>query len=159
MNWILGRVGKVLGMLVLLSGGTVTSGLLVGIVLSHASGGLLGLFGALLVMFGLGPMALGGWILQSSLKAERQALRERFHQVLLTNHGRVSVLSFAAATRLEPKLARRHLDTWAKEYDATFDVDDRGEIYYVFATEQLALPPGINWQAIGQTVKQWLQTV
>jgi hypothetical protein len=163
MNRIWSQVGKVLGSLFLLAGGTVTTGFMVGIVLSHASGGLLGLFAALMVMFGLGPIVLGGWILQSSFQAERQALRERFYQMLLANQGRLSVLDFATSARLEPTIARRHLDGWAKECCATFEVNERGDIYYVFAMEQFALPSSTNGQAIKQaikqTIRQWLQAV
>lgn len=159
MNWIWSKVGKVLGGLFLLGGGTVSAGFLAGIVIGHASGGVLTLLTILMVMFGLAPAAIGGWLLHTSLQAGHQALRERFFQLLQSNQGRLSLLDFATAARLEPAIARQHLDSWAKEFSATFEVSEAGEVYYVFATEPLSLPESPTLQVLGQTIRRLLQSI
>ncbi|WP_190343939.1 hypothetical protein [Leptolyngbya sp. FACHB-36] len=133
MNWIWSKVGKVFGSLFLVGGGTVSTGLLLGIEASHAAGGVLVLLSMLLVFLGLAPTSMGAWLLYTSIKADRQVMRDRFFQLLQTQRGRLSVLDFAAATRLEPAIARHHLDAWAKEFSANFEVTEDGDIYYVFA--------------------------
>jgi hypothetical protein len=93
-----------------------------------------------------------------SFRAEQQAIRDRFFQLLLTNKGRLSVLDFAAASRLEPAIARRYLDGWAKEFDANFEVSDSGDIYYIFTTEPLTLPESTSIQMFGQTIRHWIHS-
>ncbi len=158
MSRIWSKLGKVAGALFLYGGGTVSLALLVGIVAGHAAGGVLTFLTIALVLFGLAPASLGGWLLHASSRLEKQAMRERFFQLLQVSQGRVSVLEFAAATRLEPAIARRHLDDWAKEFSATFDVSEEGHIYYLFAIEQLALPETTNLNLLGQAIRQWLQS-
>ncbi len=157
MNRIWGKVGRVLGALFLFEGGTVTVGLLVGILASHAVGAWLAFWWSLIVFFGLVPALLGGWVLYTSIQAEKRALREQFFQLLSLNRGRLSVMDFVLATRLEPAIARRHLDGWAKEFDADFEVTERGDIYYLFNTKPLALPES-NLQILTQAIRQWLKS-
>ena len=147
-----GNVGKVLGSLFLLGGGTVSIGFLTGIFTGQASGGMLVLLSVLLVIFGLAPAALGGILLYSGTWATRRSIRERFYQLLRLNRGRVALLDFAAATRLEPAIARRHLDAWAKECSACFEVSDSGDIYYVFANPPASLS-GRSLDPMAQTVQ------
>ena len=153
------KVGKVLGGLFLLGGGTVSIGLLAGIVTSQASGGMLVLLSVLLVIFGLAPTALGGVLLYTGSWAARRALRERFYHLLQLHRGRIALVDFAAATRLEPAIARRHLDTWAKECSASFEVSDRGDIYYVFATQPTSLPGSQGLEMAAQSLQRWFQTL
>ena len=157
MNWVWSKVGKALGVLSLFGGGTVSIGLVVGILASQASGVWLAVLGMLLVFFGVAPLLLGGWLLHSSIQAEQRAIREQFFRLLYAYQGRLSVLDFAAATRLEPAAARRYLDGWAREFAAEFEVNERGEIYYLFAQELLPLPEG-SFQPLTQALKQWLQS-
>lgn len=131
-----------MGSLFLYGGGTVSAGVLVGMGTTHASGFALTMLSILLVFFGLAPASLGSWLLYASSKVERQVLRDRFFQLLRTNQGKVSLLDFAAATQLEPASARRHLDRWAKECLAAFEVSEAGDIYYVFGSEPGSLKPG-----------------
>ncbi len=159
MNRIWSKLSKVVGTLFLYGGGTTAIALLTGIVTSHATGGILTVLSIALVFFGLAPAFLGGCLLSASYKLERQAIRARFFQLLQVNQGRLSILDFAAATRLEPSIARRHLDSWAKEFAATFEVNEGGDIYYVFATEPLLLPEATNVILWKQMVRQWLQSV
>lgn len=134
------KIGKLFGGLLLLQGGTVSLGLVGTILATHATGGWLAFPLILLVFFGITPAVLGGWLLHNSSKAARQVLRDRFFQVLQTQRGRLSVREFAAAARLEPAIARQHLDLWARELVADFEVSDNGEVYYIFAASHRALP-------------------
>lgn len=154
MNRIWSLVGKILGSLFLLSGGTVSTGILVGILTSHATGGILALLSMLGIFFGLAPALLGSWLLYTGFKAERQAIREQFFHLLRANKGRLSLLDFASATRLEPAIARLHLDGWAKEFSADFEVDEMGEIYYVFAAEMTPLPDNRGLQVLGTWIRR-----
>ena len=158
MSRIWSRISKVVGALFLYGGGTMSIALLTAIIISHATGGILTALAIVLIFFGLAPALLGGWLLHASSRLERQAMRERFFQLLQTSQGRVSVLDFAATARLEPTLARQHLDDWAKEFSATFEVSDEGNIYYIFTKEPLSLPAMTNMGAIGQVIRQWLQS-
>ena len=152
-NQVWGKVGKILGGLLLAGGGTVSLGILVGIVALQPSGLLFAFLLLPLVFFGLAPAALGGVLLYTSFKADHYAIRDRFFQLLHTNQGRLSLLDFAAATRLEPAIARRYLDGWAKEFFATFEVTDDGDIEYIFTNRPISLPES-PWQAVGQSVKE-----
>jgi hypothetical protein len=136
---IWGKVGKLFGGLLLAGGGTVSLGILLGVLLGHPVGVLLTVLLTLLVIFGLVPIALGGVMIYSSFKADAHALRDRFFSQLQANQGKLSVLGFASATRMEPAIARRHLDVWAREFHANFEVTDEGDIFYVFPIP--ALPP------------------
>ena len=153
-----GKVGKVLGGLLLVSGGTVSLGILVGIVMIHPGSILLTFLLTLLVFFGLAPASLGGVMLYTSFKAEQHAIRDRFFQLLQVNQGRLSLLDFAAATRLEPAIARRYLDGWAKEFFATFEVSDDGDIDYIFTNRPIALPES-PWQAFGQSMRELIKSL
>lgn len=155
MRWMLSRVGKGVGSLFLVGGGTVSTGFLIGITASHASGGVMALLSLLMVMWGIAPASVGGWLLYISSQSERQAIRDRFFHLLQVNQGKLSLLDFAAATRLEPAIARRHLDTWAKECAATFEVSEGGDIYYIFATEPLTLPE----PSLEQSLKRFWQSI
>jgi len=155
MNRIWSKVSKVVGGLFLFGGGTVSTGFVVGIVVSQATGGILTFLVILMVLLGLAPASLGTWLLHASSRAERQVMREQFFQLLRANRGRLSLLDFAAVTHMEPAIARRQLDTWAKEFSASFEVSEGGDVYYIFATEPLALPES---NGFSQSLRQWLQS-
>lgn len=158
LSQVWGKVGKVLGGLLLVSGGTVSLGILAGVVLIHPGSIFLTVLLTLLVFFGLAPTALGGVLLYTSVKADQHAIRDRFFQLLQANQGRLSLLDFAAATRLEPAIARRYLDGWAKEFLATFEVTDNGDIDYIFTTRPIALPES-RWQAFGQSMRELIKSL
>ncbi|EKQ67917.1 hypothetical protein OsccyDRAFT_4215 [Leptolyngbyaceae cyanobacterium JSC-12] len=153
-----GKVGKILGGLFLVGGGTISFGILFGIAVGHPGGILLTVLLVLLVFFGLVPASLGGLMLYTSLKAEHYAIRDRFFQLLQANQGRLSLLDFAAATRLEPAIARRYLDLWAREFSANFEVTEDGDIDYIFTNRAIALPES-RWQAIGQTMRELIKSL
>ena len=153
------KVGKVLGGLFLFGGGMVSIGFLAGIVTSQASGGMLALLSVLLVMFGLAPTVLGGVLLYTGTWATRRSIRERFYHLLQLHRGRIALVDFAAATRLEPAIARRYLDSWAKECSACFEVSDGGDIYYVFATQPASLPGSQGFETVAQNLQRWFQAL
>ncbi|NJR49125.1 MAG: hypothetical protein HC780_05705 [Leptolyngbyaceae cyanobacterium CSU_1_3] len=159
MNRIWSVAGKVVGGLLLCGGGTVTIGLLLGIGLGHPPGWAMALLWLLLVFFGLAPASVGGLLLYAGSKASHHALRDRFFQLLQLNQGKVSLIDFATATRLEPAIARRHLDDWAKECSATFEVTDGGDVYYVFATQPSALPPDQRLSQFRLAVKEFVRSL
>ncbi len=145
MNRILnvtGVVGKVLGSLLLCGGGTFAIGISLGMLLGNPPGWAMILLSLLLVMFGLLPASLGGLLLYGGGQAKQQGIRGQFFHLMKRHQGRVSLLAFAAETRLEPMIARRHLDSWAREFMADFEVMDNGDIYYLFSIETLNLPSG-----------------
>jgi hypothetical protein len=157
MNRFWSVVAKITGALCVAGGGVVTIGLLTTILLTQATSWGLGILLTLLVFFGLLPLGLGGLFLYASTKAHRKAIRERFFRLLQLNRGRVSVRDFASATQMEPAIARQHLDIWAREFHADFEVSDGGEIYYVFDTEPMALPGGeAPIELIIRGVKAWV---
>ena len=153
MNRFWSVTSKVLGSVFLCIGGVVSIALSLVLLLLQPPTWALTLLVILLVFFGLVPSAIGGLLFYISSKTNRHAIRDRFFQLLHLNQGRISVLDFSRATRLEPAIARRHLDLWAREYDAEFEVNDAGEIYYVFSTEPIPLPGEQRLRIIRQVVR------
>ncbi|PSB17006.1 hypothetical protein C7B65_20115 [Phormidesmis priestleyi ULC007] len=158
MNRFLSVAGKLVGGLFLCGGGTVSIGLLLGMALWHPTGWALAALWIPTVIFGLAPSAVGGLLLYGSAKAHRHALRERFFQLLQVNRGRISLLDFATATRLEPAIARRHLDDWAKVCSASFEVTDGGDVYYVFSADPIALPGDPKGQEFRRAVREFIRS-
>lgn len=146
MNQAWSKISRVFGGLLLVVGGTVSLGLLLAIGLSHAAGVLLAVLLTLLVFFGLVPLAIGGLFLYASARARQRAIRDRFFELLRLQQGRLSLLDFAHVTRLEPAIARRYLDGWAREFSAQFEVNDHGEVYYLFTPQRLSGGGGSDWE-------------
>jgi hypothetical protein len=144
MKQLISNVGKVFGLVSAGLGGTVSIGLLLALLLGHPPGWAVAILITLLLFFGLVPLGLGWGLLYASQRAGQQAIRERFYLLIRRNNGRISLLDFSTATQMEPSNARLYLDRWARECDATFDVTDAGDIYYVFENtgEPTPLPQG-----------------
>jgi hypothetical protein len=149
---VTGVVGKVLGSLFLWGGGTFSIGIILGMLLGNPPGWAMIVLSLILMMFGLLPMTLGGLLLYGGRQANSRGIRGHFFHLLERHRGRVSLLDFAAVTHLEPTIARRHLDAWAKEFLADFEVTEDGDIYYIFSTEKARLPMG---QPAWTTQKSW----
>lgn len=158
LSQIWGKVGKLLGGVFLVSGGTVSIGILLGILVAQPGSIVLSILLTLLVFFGLAPTSLGAFILYTSFKADYYAIRDRFFQLVHLNQGRLSLLDFAAATRLEPAIARRYLDGWAKEFSANFEVTENGDIDYIFANRSLAVPDS-SFKVLGQTLREFVKSL
>lgn len=104
---------------------------------------------ACIVLLGL-PFTLSGGLMawglhsdrsrsqQIQQKRERDRLQEIFYQLLQTHNGRIAVMPLAMAAGLSGEEARIFLDKKAIEFDADFEVSDRGEIFYCFNIGQLS---------------------
>lgn len=73
---------------------------------------------------------------QKSLKmedpTEAERLQKVFYEVVQANQGSVTVMQFAIASGLSGEAAKTYLDQQAKQFEATFQVNDSGTIYYQF---------------------------
>jgi hypothetical protein len=95
--------------------------------------------GAALVLFGLPPTALGGWLIwnvrqrhQRSLTDLAEQQEQRFLQLLQEQNGSLTVLQYATATQLSLEEAKVFLDDQATRLNASFDVADNGAVVYRF---------------------------
>ncbi|HEY9902355.1 MAG TPA: hypothetical protein V6D43_08000 [Candidatus Sericytochromatia bacterium] len=91
---------------------------------------------AALMVFTLPATAIGGWLAWGSYKEGKnensERLKSTFFRLLLEGNGCITVLQFARETKLSGEEARQFLDEKAKEFNATFDTDDKGGISYYF---------------------------
>lgn len=105
---------------------------------------------AALIIFGLPPGVLGQFLIWNVLRTERQEkealvakendrLQSIFYLLLKKHRGELTPLLFAMETKLSPGEARQYLDQKAKEFEANFEVDDRGDIIYRFNVGRKAL--------------------
>lgn len=88
------------------------------------------------IAFGLPPLGLGSWLVwrlyQQRHKETRERLQSTFFRLIEQDNGRITVLRFAKETHLSGEQAKQFLDERAKEFNATFDTDERGGISYFF---------------------------
>ncbi|WP_026732074.1 hypothetical protein [Fischerella sp. PCC 9605] len=93
-----------------------------------------GIFGGL--AFGVPAVAYGGWLVWGMRQQHQKLLSDRlqstFYRLLEENNGKISVLSFAKQAEINGDEAKRYLDAKAKEFNATFDINPQGGIYYYF---------------------------
>jgi hypothetical protein len=97
--------------------------------------------GVALVLFGLLPIGIGSWLTWDRHRQRQQAsqalaLRQEqvFLQLLQRQGGDLTVVQFAAATRMPLEQAKAFLDDKARLLNATFDVSEAGGIIYQFPT-------------------------
>lgn len=95
--------------------------------------------GVALVIFGLAPTALGGWLawnLRHSNQQTSQSLslqqEQMFLQLLQNQAGDLTIIQFAAAAQVPIEQAKAFLDQKAQLLNASFDVKDTGAIVYRF---------------------------
>lgn len=95
--------------------------------------------GVALVVFGLAPTALGGWLAWSLRHGNRQTSQslslqqeQMFLQLLQNQAGDLTIIQFAAAAQLPIEQAKAFLDQKAQLLNASFDVKDSGAIVYRF---------------------------
>ncbi|NJP08637.1 MAG: hypothetical protein HC866_03480 [Leptolyngbyaceae cyanobacterium RU_5_1] len=91
---------------------------------------------AALILFGLPPTALGGWLVwsarQRSSKQEGDRLRSTFFRLLKESNGHLTVLRFSMETELDGEAAKAYLDDRAKEFNAIYNVTEEGNFSYYF---------------------------
>ena len=76
-----------------------------------------------LLSWGIIPVALGWVMLRGSKNLRREAIRDRFLQLVKAKRGRLTAVEFSRVAELELSVARTYLDRWARECHADFDVD------------------------------------
>ena len=96
---------------------------------------------AALLLLGIAPLS-GAIGLQRSLhhrhqQAQAHYLQRVFYTCLQQGHGQVTVLQFAMQAHLSALEATTYLSDRAREFDATFDVDEAGGITYCFNMGEL----------------------
>ncbi|MGC9505416.1 hypothetical protein [Baaleninema sp.] len=98
------------------------------------------------IAFGIafGFAKLGKWLMKTpqptveparsntSPSLDSDSLQELFYQLVRTNNGSITVMRFAMETGLSGKDAQAYLDEKAKEFNAHYDIDSRGNITYQF---------------------------
>ncbi|GAX36592.1 hypothetical protein [Nodularia sp. NIES-3585] len=95
------------------------------------------------IIFGIPTMVLGGWMslgLYRQSKNEKKVLQQQlsdrlqsnFYQMLQENNGRVTVLGLAMNCQLPAADAQEYLDMKAKEFNADFQVSEKGAVSYYF---------------------------
>ncbi|WP_071516056.1 hypothetical protein [Geitlerinema sp. PCC 9228] len=74
-----------------------------------------------------------GWRWYSHRQQRQEQLQAAFSHLVALNQGRISVLELALQANATSEQAKAYLDRQAQEFTANFEVDDRGEIAYLFA--------------------------
>lgn len=95
--------------------------------------------GVALVVFGLAPTAVGGWLAWNLRHSNRQISQslslqqeQMFLQLLQNQAGDLTIIQFAAAAQVPIEQAKAFLDQKAQVLNASFDVKDTGAIVYRF---------------------------
>ncbi len=100
------------------------------------------------LIFGIPPTALGIWLIRSlqiqSQQEQRDRLRSAFFKLLKQGDGRLTPLRFAMETGLDGTLAKAYLDERAKEFNARFEVDEDGDLFYQFDMGIACLPASLE---------------
>lgn len=91
-------------------------------------------FGGLL--FGIPAVGWGAWWARGLHRQAKQEMRDRlnatFYKLVKENNGQLTVLRLAMEAQLPGKEAKEYLDEKAKEFQASFDVTENGDIIYRF---------------------------
>ena len=66
------------------------------------------------------------------MKTVSDSFNSTFFRLLSEGNGQITLLQFAKETQLSIEEARQLLDEKAKEFNATFDTDEKGDISYYF---------------------------
>lgn len=137
--------GSVIALTLLVS--TIALSTLVGAIFSLQAGVVTGvvlllLSSPVLLSWGVIPVALGWVMLRGSQKLKREAIRDRFLQLVQAKKGRLTAVEFSRVAELELTVARSYLDRWARECHADFDVTESGEIQYLFLESNNLLTSG-----------------
>ena len=98
---------------------------------------------AILLMLTLPSTVLGSWLvwglhkdyqwkLENRAQIEDDRLRSIFFRILEENRGQTTTLRLAKEANLSGEEARSYLERKAKEFEATINVGEQGEITYQF---------------------------
>jgi len=100
------------------------------------------------LLLGVPAVTGGGWLLwdvrrQQRLQADRR-LRQIFFHLVQTRNGQVTPLQLAMAAQLDGDAANAYLRDRSLEFNATFEVDDVGNIIYCFPWGLSATRPSVT---------------
>lgn len=95
------------------------------------------------IVLAIPALLVAGWLLWSLYQEGQEKTTERnpeenerlqalFFQMLQERNGQITVLHFAMESQLSGKEAQKFLDEKAKEFNANFEVSDRGDVIYRF---------------------------
>lgn len=88
------------------------------------------------IAFGMPMLAGGGWIFwdlrQKHQKQLQDRLKSTFYRLIEEKNGQITLLQFAKEAEITGEEAKQYLDTKAKEFNATFDLNPDGGVYYRF---------------------------
>jgi large subunit ribosomal protein L7/L12 len=88
------------------------------------------------LLFGLPLTGVGGWMAwrlhQQGKNKRRDRLQSIFYELLKQSKGQITVLQLAMEAKLSGTEARQFLNEQAREFNANFEVNDQGEIFYFF---------------------------
>ena len=101
------------------------------------------------ILLGLPATASGSWLLWAQQRQRRQQaaqrLRNIFFHLVQTRQGQVTPLQLAMAAQIDGDIAKAYLDDRSLEFDATFNVDEQGNITYCFHLGDRSLrAPGLT---------------
>ncbi len=139
-GWVMTTGGSAIALTIFVS--TLVFATIVGAVFTLKAGIITGLVlllltSPVLVGYGLLPLVLGSVVLRGSHTLRREAIRDRFLQLVRAKRGRFTAVDFARSAQLEVTVAQTYLDRWARECHADFDVTESGEIQYLFLEPNL----------------------
>lgn len=91
---------------------------------------------AALVLFGLAPTSLGAYLVWDARRRwqiqQGDRLNAMFFHLVQVGQGQLSAMEFAMTAGISGSAAKAYLDERAREFNATFDVNDLGGIFYHF---------------------------
>ncbi|MDG2617914.1 hypothetical protein P7L53_16865 [Thermoleptolyngbya sichuanensis XZ-Cy5] len=100
------------------------------------------------LMLGVPMMLGGGWLLwglrRDWREEESDRLRSLFFETARAYNGCFSVMQFAMAANISGNMAKQYLDERAKEFEANFEVDEQGGVFYRFPLRQFEPPQDLS---------------
>ncbi len=88
------------------------------------------------IVLTLPPTVVGGWLARELYKQGQKEINDRlrttFYRLIQESNGQITILRFAMEAELSGQEARNYLDQRAKEFNATFEALDEGDIAYHF---------------------------
>ncbi len=88
------------------------------------------------IAFGVPLAAGGGYMLWGLRRRHQKQISDRldstFYKMLKADQGRITVLRLAMETQLSGEQAKQYLNQKAKEFNASFEPSDKGDISYHF---------------------------
>jgi hypothetical protein len=94
-----------------------------------------------LLVFGIAPIALGGWLLWDGKRRQQlfqsSHLDDVFYTLLLQNAGTISPLGLSMQSGLSGAEAKAFLDDRARQFNANYEATAQGDVVYVFDVSHL----------------------